>query len=212
MLSKTKNKIKSIFNKNYKAYYNKKQRARLKNKDFSIFSPNCYAGIIYHRLGQEFLSPTINMLFPIKKQYLKFVSNIEEYLKYDLIFIKDEKYPMYPVGMLGDVKIVFNHYKTEEEALSCWNRRKTRVNYDNLYLIFDDIADAEYEDLIAFNKIKCKGKVILSAKAYPELENIVTIKKYAKTQEMRAYLMEPSEWTGLNPADKCFDYVSWLNN
>lgn len=212
MMSKTKNKIKSIFNKNYKAYYNKKQRARLKNKDFSIFSPHCYAGIIYHRLGQKFLSPAINVLFPIKKQYLKFVSNIEEYLKYDLIFIKDEKYPMYPVGMLGDVKIVFNHYKTEEEALSCWNRRKTRVNYDNLYLIFDDVADAEYEDLIAFNKIKCKGKVILSAKAYPELENIVTIKKYAKTQEMRAYLMEQSEWTGLNPADKCFDYVSWLNN
>ena len=39
-------------------------RRRLTNSDFTIIAPNCYAGIMYHRLGLQFLSPTINCYFP----------------------------------------------------------------------------------------------------------------------------------------------------
>lgn len=198
------------YKKVYQFFYFKSLRKRLVNTDFSLISPNCYAGIIYHRLGLRFTSPTINLLFPIKKQYLKFVSNLEYYLKLDLQFIKDEKYRC-PVAMLDDVKIVFNHYKTETESSELWNKRKQRINYRNLFIIFDDCADAEYKDLLAFENLDCKGKVILSPRKYNGLNHIIQISKYKEMTKMPAYLLDESMWTGKNVADSDFDFVSWLN-
>ena len=163
------------YKKIYQRFYFNYLRKRLRNKDFSLFSPNCYAGIIYHRLKLQFKSPTINMFFPSKKQYLKFCCNIKYYLTVPLIECKDERFP-YPVGLLEDIEIVFNHSKTFEEAYVSWNNRKKRVNYDNIFLIFDDYVDAEYDDLIQFNKIPCQGKVILTAKEYENLDNVIQIK------------------------------------
>ena len=39
----------------------KKLRARLVNRDFTLISNNCCAGIIYSDLGLQFTSPTINL-------------------------------------------------------------------------------------------------------------------------------------------------------
>lgn len=102
----------AVLVKYHQKYYSR-LRKKIKNKDFSLFSPNCYAGLIYHRLGLQFKSPTINMLFPSKKEYLKFVSDLKRYLSLDLVESEDERFP-YPVGMLGDVELVFNHYKSFE--------------------------------------------------------------------------------------------------
>ena len=41
--------------------YAGKMRKGLKNKDFTILSCNCAAGILYHRYNHPFLSPTINL-------------------------------------------------------------------------------------------------------------------------------------------------------
>ena len=195
----------------YEYFYFKKLRKRLLNKNFSLFSPNCYAGIIYHRLGLEFLSPTINLLFPSKKEYLRFVSNIEYYLSRELVFVNDSNYNC-PVALLEDVKIVFNHDSSAEKAKADWERRKKRVNYKNIYILFDDIADAEYMDLLTFSKIDCKGKRIITAKDYPELDCCIQIKEYAKDGDMKAYLLDKSIWTGKSIVDKYFDVVDWLNN
>ena len=200
------NKIRGLYEK----IHNRKLRKKLKNKNFSLFSPNCYAGIIYHRLGLRFLSPTINLFFPSKKQYLKYVSNIRYYSGIELEEYKDDEYDC-PVGIIDDVIIVFNHSKTFKEAHDNWEKRKQRINYDNLYIIFDDYVDAEYEDLIEFNKIQCKNKVILTAHEYNDLPNAIQIKKYSKDELMQPYLMDVNPWTGKNPADEVFNYVKWLN-
>ncbi len=107
--------MKKFHRKQYEKFYFKSLRKRLKTTEFSLFSPNCYAGIIYHRLGMQFQSPTINTLFPIKKQYLKFLSNLEYYLSQELHFIQDPAFTA-PVAMLDDVKIVFVHYSTAQES------------------------------------------------------------------------------------------------
>lgn len=199
------------FRKYYEAFYFRRLRSRLKNRDFSLFSPNCYAGIIYHRLGLEFTSPTINLCFPIKKQYLKFVSNLKYYLKKELVFVDDPAYSC-PVAMLEDVKLVFNHYESNEQAASAWNRRKEKVNYSNIFIIFDDIADAEYQDLLEFCQIDCAGKVILSSQKYDNLPNTVQLSRYKGKERMGAYLLDRSIWTGKTAADKDFDFVRWLNS
>lgn len=187
--------ISNVFLKCYQKVYYRRLRNRLKNKDFSLFSPNCYAGLIYHRLGLQFKSPTINMLFPSKKEYLKFVSDLKRYLSYELVESKDERFP-YPVGVIGDVELVFNHYKSFDEAKNAWNKRKQRINFDNIFIIFDDYVDAEYDDLVRLNQIPCRGKVILTANEYPDLDNTIQIKKYSKDHIMNAYLLEKSRWTG----------------
>ena len=202
--------ISNVFLRNYQKVYYRRLRKRLKNKDFSLFSPNCYAGLIYHRLGLQFMSPTINMLFPSKKEYLRFVSDLKRYLSLDLVESEDERFP-FPVGVLEDIELVFNHYKSFDEAKTAWDKRKQRINYDNIFIIFDDYVDAEYDDLVKFNQIPCRGKVILTANEYPDLENTIQIKKYSKDHIMKAYLLEKSHWTGKCPADKDFDYVRWLN-
>ena len=210
-VSKIRDKAIYLFRNRYEKYYFNSCRKKNKNTDFSLFSPNCFAGIIYHRLGLEFKSPTINMLFPIKKQYLKFVSNLKYYMEFPLVFIEDKHYNC-PVGMVGDVKIVFNHDTNTDTILSNWERRKKRINYNNIYLMFDDLADAEYTDLFLFSKIDCKGKVIITAKEYPGLDNVITISKYEKRGEMQAYLLDKNSWTGKNAADNDFDFVKWLNS
>lgn len=207
-------KIKVIFvtviNKVFSYFYFSKCRRRLKNKNFTIISPNCYAGLMYHRLGLKFLSPTINLFFPIRKQYLKFASNLKYYLNCDLRMEFDEILNC-PVGYLEEIKIVFNHYSSIEQARNSWDSRKERVNYDNLYIIFDDIDDIEYEDLVAFNKIDCKGKVIFTARNYPKLKNTIVLSKYVNKGRIEHYLMQKNKFTGKNPADKDFDFVDWLN-
>lgn len=193
-------------------FYFNRCRRRNKNSDFTIIAPNCYAGIMYHRLGMQFLSPTINCFFLYRKQYLDFCCNLKDYLNKDIkIAYRDLLGRPVPVGDLNGITIVFNHYKTVEEAYDKWNQRKKRVNYDNLYFIFDDIDDVEYEDLVRFNQIECKAKVIFTAKEYKDLKNTVIVQKFAKQGKLEHYLEFTNPYTGKFPTDKDFDFVKWLN-
>ena len=110
-------------------------RKKLRNDNFSIICSNCIGGVIYHRLGKQFLSPTIN-LWMNQKDFLKMALDLKSYMSKELAFIKGEY--DYPIALLGDVKVYFNHAKTEEEARHSWEQRKTRINYDNLYVIMYD--------------------------------------------------------------------------
>lgn len=53
---------------------------------------------------------------------------------------KDTLYKLHqeivPIGLIDDVEVVFLHYKTFDEAVEKWNRRKSRINWDNLYNVF----------------------------------------------------------------------------
>ena len=61
MLNKIYHKFINLVCINYNKFYERTLRTKLKNKDFSIICSNCIGGIIYNRLGQKFLSPTINL-------------------------------------------------------------------------------------------------------------------------------------------------------
>ncbi len=72
------------------------------------------------------------------KYYLKFINNLEHYIKectlsfikpaeskyYDYLKMNTDEFENYPIGLLGDIEIDFFHYKTEEEAREKWNRLK----------------------------------------------------------------------------------------
>ena len=61
-------------------------RKIFQNKDISIISMNCTGGILYHDLGLQFRSPTVN-LFMRAEDFIKFCENLEFYLS----IIKDSE-------------------------------------------------------------------------------------------------------------------------
>lgn len=144
----------------------------IKNKDFSIISNNCWAGRVYQYLDMPYLSPTAGLYF-FAPDYIKFVSDLRRYLDTPLRFINPEESKYYneikkrnhtdkPIGILDDVEIVFLHYKTREEAEEKWNRRKERVNFDNIILKFSRMNLCSDKEIEAFDALEFRNKFVLN--------------------------------------------------
>lgn len=185
--------------------YERKIRKKLKNDQFSILCSNCIGGIIYHRLGKQFLSPTINMWMR-QKEFLTFVENLDEALEQELVFIKTEyDHPVAQVVTKGGmVNLYFNHAKTEAEAEENWHRRKARINRENLFIIMYDLGDLTEEDILRLDTVKCKNKIVLSQNKR-DIPYVLTI----KPREGVNYL--DTDRFGRRTFEKKFDFVDWLN-
>ena len=126
----------TIFNINN---FDFKRYIKLYSSNISIISCNCWGGITYNYLGMEFLSPFINM-YEEEADYLKLLANLGFYLKQPLVFEK-EMYEInlkrnFPVAMLSDIRLYFNHYESFDEAKVKWYQRLNRINYNNLFIMF----------------------------------------------------------------------------
>ena len=110
---------------------------QLQHSNISIFAMNCFGGLISNTLGLPFRSPFINM-FMTEEDYIKFLSRPREYMEKNLIFFKNGFEPNlkvdYPIFNLGDIFIHMNHYHDPEQAAQSWNKRKKRINWDNLFV------------------------------------------------------------------------------
>ena len=121
-------------------------RVGLKNEGFSIFSNNCWGGVVYDWFGRKYLSPTIGLYFNAIN-YIRFLSNLPYYLSLEPQpdEASDDLYKVYNHDQLmkahiGDVHFVFVHYMTFGEAIEKWNRRKSRINFSNLLIKFSDVV------------------------------------------------------------------------
>lgn len=186
----------------------RKNRKRLRNPDVSIIASNCNGGIISHDLGLEFRSPFVN-LWMEPGDYIKLISNLKEYLRSDLSFISEEGIP-YPVAMLKDVKIYFQHFKTKEEAESCWKRRLKRMNYDNIAVFFTDRDGCTYQMLQEFDKLPYERKVAFTHIKYPELQSTYCFEGFADEDEVGVLSEYENERLQIRYLDR-YDYVSLLN-
>lgn len=205
MISKLVNKIQYVVQKIFNFFYERKLQKRLKNDNFTILCSNCIGGVIYHRLNKKFLSPTIN-LWMHQPDFLKFVMNLDKYIPQKLEFIKTDY--KYPVGRLGDIRIYFNHSKSEAEARENWDRRKERIHYDNLYIIMYDRDGITKDDILSLNQVTCKNKIVFSEKEYKDIDYVMTIKPTSKLFGEQ-YL--DKDWLGMRSFEKHFDFVNWLN-
>ena len=162
-------KIKTLFIVCKNKYQCFMRRRKLKNKDFSIISNNCWGGFIYQYFGMKYSSPTIG-LFIMESDYLKMVTDLKGYMDKELVFINPKesrfydkitnngiKEIKYPVALLGDVEIFFMHYKSKEEVLDKWERRKKRINYNKLLVKFSERIDASEEMIKKFCELPCNG-------------------------------------------------------
>ena len=144
----------------------------LRNKDFTIISNNCWAGRAYQYLDMPYLSPTVGLYF-FAPDYIKFVSDLRRYLDIPLRFIDPSESKYYeilqennhtgkPIGLLDDVEIVFLHYKSQEEALEKWNRRKARVNFDNIFIKMSRMNCCTEDHIKEFDSLDFKNKFFIN--------------------------------------------------
>ncbi|OLA61845.1 MAG: hypothetical protein BHW48_03045 [Roseburia sp. CAG:10041_57] len=138
---------------------NIKKYLEIKKNPPTIFVNNCWGGLTYHQLGLEFYSPFINM-FESDVDYLKFLHNPRKYIDSQLEYIEDEYEVnlkrMYPVCKCDDIILHFNHYLSFEEANRCWERRKSRINWDNLFVA---MITSNEESAISFSKLQYMKKI-----------------------------------------------------
>lgn len=186
-------------------------RMRLKNDHFTIITDTCIGGVMYHKLGKQFMSPTIN-LWMYENDFYRFVHNLRHYLAQPLRFVHGIEST--PTAYLDDIMIHFNHYKSDEQAETKWNERAKRINWDNLFIICSDRPDdgpITHEDMISLKEIPCRGKVIFSTRRYDDIDYIVPLPKDPKGDFVNSYMFDKNEDINRWRWEDAFDWVHWLN-
>lgn len=194
------------------------RRKKLINTDFTIISNNCWGGMIYESYNLPKESPTVGMFF-FAKDYIKFVSNLKQYLDCEIRFInpneskwkkeasKDKRFGTYPIGILKDVEIFFLHYHSEEEAKEKWKRRCKRINFDKLLIKFNDQNGCTEQEVRTFLDLPIKNKLFFTCKKWNGISNdsIIVIKQ----PFFHEYVKASYEPFGRN---KYIDITKILNN
>lgn len=172
-------------------------RIGLHNRDFTILSNNCWGGMVYDRYALQYRTPTIG-LWMLPKDFIKFLSNIDFYLNLELkqisykefhgvdLLIERKKSGRYTfelddmiIGRLGDVDIVFLHYSSFADACLKWNKRKQRINRQNLIIKFNDQNGCTSDDFNEFQKLSYENKLFFTSNSkYIGLQNVMFFSKY----------------------------------
>lgn len=201
-----------------KIFRNKLDRSRLTNENFTIISNTCIAGKIYHDLGLKFLTPTIN-LYIKPEQFVKFCSNLKYYLNQPIVQVKGNY--KYPVGQIEDIFLYFKHYKTFDEAVTKWNERKSRIVWDNMFVMMTDRhLDIENEAIASscndnvfrlFDKLSFENKICFCAKQH-EQKTCFQLHEFS-CEKCVGVITDIVNCFGKRMYQLShFDYVAWLNN
>lgn len=125
----------------------------------SLITNNCHGWVLYRQFGMRYESPTIALQI-MPEEFWKFCKSLRYYLDCDLVECKEpseehEKYldHMYgpghdfPMGLLDDILVVFQHDTDFASAAEKWNRRRARVDFGNLAYMLH-VQDISYGDSI----------------------------------------------------------------
>ena len=135
--------------------YRRLQRSRL-----SIFSMNCFGGMLSHTLGLPFRSPFVN-LWLSEKNFIDLLRAPRAFMEKNFLFKEMARQPDlnfdYPVVALGDVIIYMNHYRSFDAAVEKWNERKQRINWENLFVTMytSDEKILQEFDALPYDKKVC---------------------------------------------------------
>lgn len=153
---------------------------KLRDKNITIISNNCWGSFTYQKYGIEYKSPTVG-LYILGHDFVKLCADWETYFKYELKFIPFEQasyyYALadatpYPVAKLGDIEIYFMHYHSEEEAAEKWYRRVKRINPEHMIFKLSQREGCSKSDVENFMKLPLKHKVCFS---YDEVDGAIII-------------------------------------
>lgn len=110
----------------------------------------------------------------------------------------------------GDVKIFFQHYKTEQEAIEKWQSRSERINKEKIRVIMVQRGKCCYDDLMNFELLPYEHKVCFTYKEYPEFKSTYYIKGFEKKKAV-GDLFGFESLLSLKKYYDQFDMASFLN-
>lgn len=199
----------SIVNTYLRRFLNEQNKSRLINKDFSLICNNCNGAFICHDLGLRYNSPFVNLWIK-PDDYIKMLYNLHYYLELELKFI-DEDNVDYPIGMLGDIKIYFQHYSSCEEANEKWKLRIKRMNYNNLFILFVERDGCSFDNLLQFDNLSFPNKVAFTHVKYDNISSSFHIPGYESLGYVGNCYEFKFKLSGKKYYDY-FDYVTWFNS
>lgn len=205
----------SIFQSCLKQKKNKHDRKRLTNSTVSIITNHCMGGFMYHDLGLQFSSPTINLKI-LPDDFIEFVENLDYYLQQEIIECKDIESTC-PVGMIpfknggGNIHIYFVHYKTFDNGVQKWKSRTKRVNWNNIVVFLTSRDGCKESTLKRFENLPYKQRICYTNEPHPEYPHC----KYARLDNGKPLVGYISDMVNIfgKRAYECndFDYVEFIN-
>jgi uncharacterized protein (DUF1919 family) len=187
-------------------------RKRVTNRDFTIVSNDCWAGMAYEQLGLRYDTPFVG-LFLALEDYMQLLRRLKFYCTSTLEFATQSRHEEvnawreairkpYPIGVLGgEVEIQFLHYASRAEAEAKWARRAQRMHWDNLLVKLCWHDDPRMEGwLREFEQLSYARKLSLVPREIPGLSQAVHLRDYTTdgtAQYWRSHLY--------------FDVAAWLN-
>ena len=185
-------------------------RKKLQNHDFTIICNNCAGGIISHDLGCEFKSPTVNLFF-YGDHFFSFCEQFDYYIRVPLVECRNPIHKpeiQYPVCNLGDLELHFLHYKSFDEAKLTWQRRVSRINKNNIFIMWTFFDKTDEELLARFERLPFKNRVAFTERSFSQYPSAFHIKGH---DEGIGVITRFEGIAGHRIVDQ-FDYVSWINN
>ena len=186
----------------------RRMRAELKNTDMTLFCPSCMGGELFHDLGLQFRSPTINLMM-YQTDFVKFVTHFEEYTSSQFEFFKHPEYT-FPCAKLKDITVFFTHYHTPEEALEKWCSRMKRIDWDNVFIYCSDRDGITKEEVLSLGKLNVRGIVFFSAHDYSDIPYALYIPKF-KENGVVTGIQDIHYFDGHRSYEEYFDFVKWFN-
>lgn len=172
----------NIINKFFRPHFVKRNKRLHIDGDYSIISSNCIGGVLYHDCKKRFDSPFINLWIK-PSDFIKMLKRLDYYLNCNLEF-RDSGKNAYPIGFLDDICIFFQHYKSNDEARKKWEERKKRINYDKICVIMTERDGCTFDDLLEFDKLPFRRKVVFTHKDYPSIRSAFYIKGFENDNEV----------------------------
>ena len=182
-----------------------KEKKAFQQASFSVFSSNCVGCLMLHDLGVAFRSPFVN-LFVDAKDYIAYLKDPHKYNQMELTEVPSP-HP-YPVGRLGDLTFHFVHYPTFEQAAAAFRRRVARISYEDLFVIFSERDGCTYDDLLEFDALPYKNKIVFTHKPYPEIPSAYYIEGF-ETEDCLGDIIKWDKKLGTKIYDR-FDFVNWF--
>lgn len=135
---------------------------QLKKNSPTIFTNMCWGGLAYNSVDIPFNSPFINLGLT-NNDFFNFLSSPRKYIDVTPTFHQMKPYgntdELYPIFKCNDIQLHFNHYRSIDDALSCWQRRKKRINWDNILVVFTSI---DGKNIDRFRKLPYSKKVCIT--------------------------------------------------
>ena len=190
---------------------------RLKNRDFTLFSNDCWGAEVYKHFNRPFNTPFIGLMLS-GPCYVRLLQQPQHYMALPLVFQSHSRYEAintlragwkhwFPIATLGGkdgidegVEIQFLHYHSEAEALDKWTRRVERINWENLFVKFDGSKDFATPELVhEFDQLSYP-KLTLLREPMLGVTSAVVVPHYTTDGMIQFERSRPY-----------YDLVSWLN-